>query len=64
MVIATLWVSLVSFEAITLCVASQREFIFVVVVDFVMTQCGNFWIHPPSRSFATYLYSDLRVIWM
>jgi hypothetical protein len=35
----------VSFAAITLCVASQRLFI-VVSVYFVMTQSGNFWIHP------------------
>jgi hypothetical protein len=34
----------VSFAAITLCVASQR--VFVVVFYFVMTQSGNFWIHP------------------
>jgi hypothetical protein len=40
-----LWVSLVSFAAITLCIASQRVFI----VYFVMTQSGNFWIH--SRNF-------------
>jgi hypothetical protein len=32
----------VSFAAITLCVASQRVFI---VVYFVKTQSGNFWIH-------------------
>jgi hypothetical protein len=43
--IATLWVSLVSFAAINICVASQRVFI-VVVVYFVTTQSGNFWIHP------------------
>jgi hypothetical protein len=43
--IAILWVSLGSFAAITLCVASQRVFI-VVVIYFVMTQSGNFWIHP------------------
>jgi hypothetical protein len=36
----------VSFAAITLCVASQRVFIIVVVVYFVMTQSGNFWIYP------------------
>jgi hypothetical protein len=42
--IATLWASLVSFAAITLCVASQRVFVFVIVY-FVMTQSGNFWIH-------------------
>jgi hypothetical protein len=35
----------VSFVAITLCVASQRVFI-VIVVYFVMTQSGNFWIRP------------------
>jgi hypothetical protein len=33
----------VSFAAITFCVASQRAFI---VIYFVMTQSGNFWIHP------------------
>jgi hypothetical protein len=43
--IAILWVSLASFAAITLYVASQRVFIFVSVY-FVMTQFGNFWIHP------------------
>jgi hypothetical protein len=32
--IAIFWVSLVSFAAITLCVASQR--VFVVVVDFII----------------------------
>jgi hypothetical protein len=44
--IAILWVSLVSFAAITLSVASQLVFIIVAVVHFVMTQSGNFWIHP------------------
>jgi hypothetical protein len=43
--IAIIWVSLVSFAAITLCVASQRVFI-AVSVYFFMTQSGNFWIHP------------------
>jgi len=33
----------VSFVAITLCIASQRLFI-VIVVYFVMTQSENFWI--------------------
>jgi hypothetical protein len=33
---AILWVRLMSFAAITLCVASQRVFIVVVVVDFVI----------------------------
>jgi hypothetical protein len=39
----------VSFAAITLCVASQRVFLAVSVVDDVIslsTQSGNFWIHP------------------
>jgi hypothetical protein len=35
----------VSFTAITLSVPSQRVFI-IVSVYFVMTQSGNFWIHP------------------
>jgi hypothetical protein len=42
--IAIMWVSLVSFAAITLCVASQRVFIVAVVIYFVTTQSGNFWI--------------------
>jgi hypothetical protein len=41
--IAILWVSILSFPAITLCVASQRVFI-IVSVYFFMTQSGNFWI--------------------
>jgi hypothetical protein len=40
--IAILWVSLVSFAAITLCVAFQR--VLIVSIYFVMTQSGNFWI--------------------
>jgi hypothetical protein len=49
--IAILRVSLVIFAAITLCIASQWVFI---VVYFIMTQSGNFWIYsrimllPPS----------------
>jgi hypothetical protein len=35
----------VRFAAITQCVASQRVFIFVSLY-FVITQSGNFWIHP------------------
>jgi hypothetical protein len=41
---AILWASLVSFAAIILCVASQQ--LFIIVVDFLMTQSGNFWLHP------------------
>jgi len=33
-----------SFAVITLCIASQQVFIFVVYI--VMTQSGNVWIHP------------------
>jgi hypothetical protein len=40
--IAILWVSLVSFAAITLCIASQ----VLIVVYFVMIQSRNFWIPP------------------
>jgi hypothetical protein len=43
--IVILWVSLVSFAAIILFVASQRV-IPKVSIYFVMTQSGNFWIHP------------------
>jgi hypothetical protein len=52
------WVSPVSFAAMTLYVASQQVFIVVVVIYFVMTQSGNFWIHlrihisEPSNSFS------------
>jgi hypothetical protein len=42
--IAILWVSLVSFTTITLRVASQRVFIFVVIS--LSNQYGNFWIYP------------------
>jgi len=34
-----------SFAAITSCVASQRVFIIIIIIDSV-TQSGNFWIHP------------------
>jgi hypothetical protein len=40
---AILLVSVVSFDAITLCVASQWVFNFVISLS---TQSGNFWIHP------------------
>jgi len=41
--IAILWVSLVSFAAITLCTASQQVFIVVISLS---TLSGNFWIPP------------------
>jgi hypothetical protein len=34
----------VSFAAMTLCVTSQQVFV-IVVIYFVMTQSGNFWIY-------------------
>jgi hypothetical protein len=34
----------VNFAAVTICVASQR--VVVVVVVSLSTQSGNFWIHP------------------
>jgi hypothetical protein len=57
--IAILSVSLVSFAAITFCVASQR--VFTVVIS--LTQSGNFWIHPcitfRKRVSFSYLSSDI-----
>jgi len=46
----------VSFAAITLCVASQRVSI-VIVVYFVTTQSGYFWIQP--RIVPHVLYPEL-----
>jgi len=43
--IAILWVSLLRFATITLCVASQPVFI-VVSIYSLSTQSGNVWIHP------------------
>jgi hypothetical protein len=44
--IAIFLISLMSFVAITICVASQRVFVVVVVVYLVMIQSKNFLIHP------------------
>jgi hypothetical protein len=41
--IAILWASLVSFAAITLCVASQECLLLYISLS---TQSGNFWLHP------------------
>jgi hypothetical protein len=41
--IAILWISLVSFAAITLCAAFQRVFVVVYFVNRL--ESGNFWIH-------------------
>jgi hypothetical protein len=56
--IAILWVSLVNFAAITLCVASQQV-ILNVSVYFVMTQSGNFWIHSLIPNSVGMLYTVL-----
>jgi hypothetical protein len=51
--IAILWVSLVSFDAIIFCVASQRVIIIIIIIIIIIylfillsTQSGNFWIQP------------------
>jgi hypothetical protein len=59
--IAVLWVSLVSFAAITFCVGSQRVF---VVVYFVMTQSGNFWINPHTSWVISISYAFLPVTYL
>jgi hypothetical protein len=43
---AILWVSLVSFAAITLCVASQRVFIVAIVVYFVIDSVRKLLVTP------------------
>jgi hypothetical protein len=48
----------VSFATITLCVASQRVFVVVVVVISLSIQSGNFWIHP--RTF--FPYAEIRTL--
>jgi hypothetical protein len=53
----------VSFAAITLCVGSQR--VFIVVIYFVMTQSGNFWIHSHRKQaeikmYITFLLANLK----
>jgi hypothetical protein len=61
--IAILWASLVSFGAITLCVVSQRVFIIVVLVVYLSTLSGNFWIHPRIYSFSvTVFFSWLFIL--
>jgi hypothetical protein len=44
--VTILWVSLVSFAAISLCVASQRVFIVVSIYISLSTESWNFWIRP------------------
>jgi hypothetical protein len=55
--IAILRVSLVSFAAITLYVASQCVF----VVDFVSDSVRKFWIHPHIRQAFVLAVFDLQV---
>jgi hypothetical protein len=40
----------VSVAAITLCDASHRVLIVIAITYFIMTQSGNFWIHPRKLS--------------
>jgi hypothetical protein len=54
--IAIFRVTLVSFAAVTLFVASQRMF----VVYFIMTQSGNFWIYPHRMRLVASQTSTLR----
>jgi len=44
--IAILWVSLVSFVAIILSIASRRVFTLVILLS---NQSGIFWIHPRTK---------------
>jgi hypothetical protein len=47
--IVILWVSIMSFTAINICVASQQ--VFTTVVEIIsFTQSGYFWIHPRTSS--------------
>jgi hypothetical protein len=48
--LAILWVSLVSFAAINLCVSSERV-IPKISVFFDTTESGNFWIHPRKENY-------------
>jgi hypothetical protein len=57
-----LWVSLVSFVVITLCIASQRVFVFVGIYS-VMTQSGNFWLHSRIRLITVPELYEGKVLW-
>jgi hypothetical protein len=62
--IAILWVILVSFAAIALCVASQRVIRKVSVS--LSTQPGNFWIHPVKynlRVLVEIMYGNANLKW-
>jgi hypothetical protein len=45
----------VSFDAITLCVASQQVFLVLLLFISLSTQSGNFWIYPRTSIADTYL---------
>jgi len=51
--IAILWVSLLSFTTITVCVASQRVFIAFIAYISLSTQSGNLWMHPRINCFTS-----------
>jgi L-asparagine transporter-like permease len=56
--VAILWVILVSFAAITLCVASQRVFVVIVVVVVVVVVVVYFFIDPVRKIFDTHPTSN------
>jgi hypothetical protein len=58
--IAILWVSLVSFVAITLCVASQRVFIIVVIVYFVIGSVRKLLDTP---SYIGHIRTIIKFVW-
>jgi hypothetical protein len=60
--IPILWVILVSFAAINLCVASQRVFIVDVVVYFVIDSVQKLLDTPSYFTFTLILYYYLRII--
>jgi hypothetical protein len=57
--IAILWVSLVSFAAITLCVVSQR--VFIVVVYFVINSVRKLLDTPLRRAAYKWLFIETNV---
>jgi hypothetical protein len=67
--ISILWVSLVSFPAITISVASQRVFLLSSSFNSLSTQSGNVWIHPRICILnwftlsCSFLNSDFKIKW-
>jgi hypothetical protein len=57
---AILWVSLVSFAAITLCIASQRVFIVASIFRYRL-KSGDFWICPRIFNWPNLDVVDVRI---